>query len=509
MMNRALVAGARRHFILFLYLVYRELHQGDAPLHLSWYLKAVCFALVDACARPGARLVVNIPPRHLKSIAASVALTAFLLGLDPTRRIMVATYSQDLARLHARQCMMIMQTSWYRELFPQTLLDDSGKRALELRTTAGGGRKAVSVGGTTTGFGADVIIVDDCLKAEDARSPAMREEVKAWFDGTLQTRQNQVGATVIISISQRLHEDDLAAHLLGKDYDHLCLPAIADKDEDIPIGDGLTHHRRVGDVLDRPGQTRELLEQLRRDLGGQVFSAQYQQNPVAPEGNLVRMEWFGTYEEIPERDELYRVVQSWDTGTTDEPTSDYSVCTTWGYRDNHWLLVDVLRARLAFPDLKRAVERQRRRWKPDQVLIEKAGTGHALWHEFRAGREWRPIMWSPDADKETRLIGVTGQLESGLCLLPLDAPWLDEFRKELRGFPFSTHDDQVDSMTQFLEYQLMRGRGSDAVGSIAARGPPSKSPFSRLTKRWSCLGTRGSDEASDLLDGADRQLLEV
>jgi predicted phage terminase large subunit-like protein len=457
-MRDVINAGMRQYLELFLMRTFAELHAGAPALTLAWYLKAICHGLSTACDTPGSRLVITVPPRHLKSVAASVALTAYLLGRDPTRRIMVATYSQDLARLHASQCRAIMQTDWYKKLFPRTRIAEDGNRVLELVTTLGGGRKAVSVGGTVTGHGADIIIVDDCLKAEDARSEAMREEVKAWFDGTLATRLNTPGGGAIISISQRLHEDDLPAHLLDKGYEHLCLPAIAERDEEIAIGVGKMHRRRVGDLLDRPGHTRESLERERRNLGPQVFSSQFQQNPVAPEGNLIRLEWFGTYDEPIARERFFKVVQSWDTGLSDEPTADYSVCTTWGYLNEKWYLIDVLRERMAFPDLRRAVLRQRRVWAPDAVIIEDAGTGKALWQEFRAGGQMRPIMWSVTEDKETRLIGVTGQLEAGICVLPREAPWLHEFQRELRAFPFGRHDDQVDTMTQFLEYFLLRSR---------------------------------------------------
>jgi predicted phage terminase large subunit-like protein len=434
--------------------VFGDLHAGAEPLQLAWYLRAICHALTEACATDGARLVITVPPRHLKSVAASVALTAWLLGRDPTLRIMVATYSQDLARLHATQSRTIMQSAWYRRLFPGTVIADDGNRMLELVTSKGGGRKAVSVGGSVTGHGADIILVDDCLKADDARSEAKRDETRAWFTGTLATRLNTPGGGAIISISQRLHEDDLPALLLESGYRHLCLPAIAERDEVIPLGRGKRHRRRVGDLLDRPGVTREKLEAERRTLGAQVFSAQFQQNPVAPEGNLIRMEWFGCDDGAYDREDFYRVVQSWDTGLSDEPGSDYSVCTTWGYRERRWHLIDVLRERLAFPDLKRAVLRQQRAWRPDTVLIEDAGSGISLWQEFRSSGDFRPVMWRPTQSKEERLIGVTGQLEAGLCVLPREAPWLDAFRHELRAFPFGRNDDQVDSMTQFLEFHL-------------------------------------------------------
>ncbi len=455
-MSNVLDAAMRQQFDLFLMRVFGDLHHGAEPLHLAWYLRAICHASTEACARPGARLVINVPPRHLKSVATSVALTAWLLGRDPNVRIMVATYSQDLARLHATQCRTIMQTAWYRRVFPNTVIADDGNRMLEIVTTRGGGRKAVSVGGSVTGHGADIIIVDDCLKADDARSEAKRHEAKEWFNGTLATRLNDVGGGAIISISQRLHEDDLAAHLLDKGYELLCLPAIAERDERIAIGPEQWHHRRVGDLLDRPGITREIIEGERRNLGVQVFSSQFQQNPVAPEGNLMRMEWFGTYEHALERDCYFKVVQSWDTALSDQPTADFSVCTTWGYTEGKWHLLDVFRHRLAFPDLKRAVLCLKRQWQPDEVIIEDAGTGKSLWQEFRSSGELRPVMWSVTQSKEERLIGVTAQLEAGICVLPTEAPWLADLHRELRAFPFARNDDQVDSLTQFLEYFLRR-----------------------------------------------------
>jgi predicted phage terminase large subunit-like protein len=480
-MNEHLAGAMRQNFMLFLMRVYGDLHPGKAPLDESWYLRALCHAMVEAASRSGARLVINVPPRHLKSVAASVALTAYLLGRDPALKIMVATYSQDLARLHAGHCRTIMQAGWYQNLFPNTRVADNGKRLLEIVTTRGGGRKAVSVGGTVTGHGADIIIVDDCLKAEDARSEAKREEANAWFNGTLTTRLNTPGGGTIISISQRLHEDDLPARLLAKGYDHLCLPAIAERDEKIAIGAGRFHHRKVGDLLNRAGQTREGLEAERRNIGPREFSAQFQQNPVAPEGNLIRLEWFGSYDELLERHEYCSIIQSWDTALSDEPTADCSVCTTWGFFDRRWHLLDVLRERLAFPDLRRAVLRQHRLWNPEVVLIEDAGTGTALWQEFRSSRELRPVMCSATRDKETRLIGVTGQLEAGVCVLPAEAPWLEQFQRELRAFPYGRHDDQVDSMTQFLEYYLLRGEWLKLARD--SRGRPVRAPRRGLGRR--------------------------
>ena len=465
-MNRQYAAVLRREFPAFVMKVYRELHPGTPTLELAWYLDAICHALVQAAVVPGSRLVINVPPRHLKSIAAAVALPAWLLGRDPTVKIMIATYNDDLAKMHARDFRKILRSSWYKALFPalEVMVDTSS--GTEIVTGAGGFRRGVSVGGGVTGHGADIIIMDDCAKAEDVRSPARRDELKAWFDGSLATRLNALGQGAIISIAQRLHEDDLPAYLLEKGYDHLCLPAIAERDEDVPVGKGVFHHRTVGSLLGRSDQSIDILELERRRLGRVVFSAMYQQNPVLPGGNIIRPEWFPRYEEEFERADFRQVVQSWDTGLSEEPTADYSVCTTWGWRERHWYLIDVFRERLAFPDLRRAVLRLKRQWRPDRILIEDAGSGISLWQEFRASGDFRPVMCRPVDGKEERAVGVTGQLEAGLCLLPADAPWLDAFLSEVRAFPLHRHDDQVDSMTQFLEHYLRH-----AQDLLATRDP--------------------------------------
>lgn len=451
------VSAARRtHFSLFLMKVFETLHPGEPPLRLPWYLHSMCYALTEVRAGRKRRLVITVPPRHLKSITASVAFVAWLLGHEPSLKIMVASYSQDLARLHSNLTRTVMETSWYRSDFPRTRISDRGNRALELETSAGGVRKAVSVGGSITGFGADIIIVDDCMKADEARSQAMRDEVRGWFDNTLSTRLNDKARGIIVSIQQRLHQDDLPAYMLEKGYEHLNLPAIAEKQERVLVGTDRWHERHVGDLLNPERESREVLDQLRRDLGPAVFAAQYQQDPVAPEGNLLRWEWFGTYDELPERHEFLKVVQSWDTGMSAAPTSDFSVCTTWGFHRElyKWYLVDVFRQRLDFPDLKRAIIRLKRDWKTDAVIVENAGSGISLWQELRASGPFQPVMINPVGCKEERFAGCLAEVEAGNLLLPVDAPWLPAFRSELKAFPNGRHDDQADSFSQFIGYQL-------------------------------------------------------
>ena len=257
----------RQHFTLFLMRVYGELNPDKPPLELAWYLRALSHALVQAARTPGSRLVINVPPRHLKSIAATVALPAWLLGRDPSVKIMIATYNDELARTHARDFRKVLRSAWYRALFPALQVAVDSGNGTEIVTHAGGFRKGVSVGGGVTGHGGDILIMDDCAKAEDVRSQARRDELKAWFDGSLSTRLNALGQGAIISIAQRLHEDDLPAHLLDKAYDHLCLPAIAEREEAVPLDNGQVHHRTVGSLLGRSDQT-ALSDQMHRLVSG-------------------------------------------------------------------------------------------------------------------------------------------------------------------------------------------------------------------------------------------------
>lgn len=459
MMNPSRIAAAlqRQCLAFFLVPVFATLHPGAPPLRLLWYLFAMCHALERAVDGDRQRLVISLPPRYLKSITASVALVAWLLGRDPALKIMVATYSAELAREHAQACRTIMESTWYQRLFPNTRLSQRTNRQLDFRTTAGGGRRAVSVTGSTTGLGADVIILDDCMKADEITSEAARAEVKRWYANTLLTRLNSKRTGTIISIQQRLGEDDLTASLLDRGFEHLCLPAIAERDEHIPIGFGRAYPRTVGEVLDPEREDIATLEALRRELGPVVFSAQYQQNPVAPEGNIIRVEKFPRYEWPMERSDFQKVVQSWDTGMSASPDSDWSVCLTCGYRDDRWYLLDVFRRQLDYPDLRNAVLRLARQWSADKVVIEDAGSGKSLWQELhRFKGVLRPLMWPATIGKEERLIGQLGQIEDGRLLLPDDAPWLDAFLSELRAFPTGRNDDQVDAMSQFLEFAMSR-----------------------------------------------------
>ena len=423
----------------------------------NWHIEAIVHQLMRVQAGEVSRLLINQPPRSLKSICVSVAYVAWLLGHDPSRRIIVVSYSGEFAAELHRQFRMIVDAAWYREVFPA--MRPARDTGAELVTTASGSRYATSIGGTLTGRGADLIIVDDPLKAEDAMSESARKRVIDWYGGTLVSRLNDKRKDPIIVIMQRLHESDLAGHLLGQGgWEHLDLPAIAVEKTVFQIGNGKIKTRDAGDLLHPEREDKKALDRIKAEIGSLQFSAQYQQRPVPLEGNLIRRAWFRYYDRLSDDAQPGRIVQSWDIAMMTGAANDYSVCTTWRMIRKDYYLVDVFRARLQYPDLRRTVAALAERYKAQTVLIENAGPGTALlqdlWRDMPRGMP-RPIGQRPERSKADRMVAQSAKLEAGQVLLPRNAGWLDDFLLEMLAFPHGRHDDQVDSVAQFLRWSAL------------------------------------------------------
>lgn len=403
------------------------------------------------------RLIVCLPPRMLKSIAVSVAFPAWLLGHDPTKQIICASYGQDLAEKHARDCRTLMMSDFHRAVFPRTRLSPEKQSVNDFLTTAQGFRMSTSVGGVLTGRGADIIILDDPLKPDDALSETKRTTPNDWFDNTLLSRLNSKETGIIIIVMQRVHQDDLVGHVLDRgDWEVLSLPAIAQEDEkrliENPFG-RRWFRRRAGEALQPERESLEILKHMRQNLGTYNFSAQYQQCPVPIGGAIIKTEWLRFYEpaELPSGFSL--IVQSWDTANKGGELNDFSVCTTWQADFENHNLVDVFRRRLDYPALKRAVKEQAKKHQANVVIIEDKASGIQLIQDLRAegvcGIE--PYDPGPGIDKQMRLYGVSAEFESGRARLPRSASWKDEYVRKITGFPGTKYDDQVDSTTQALE----------------------------------------------------------
>ena len=424
-------------------------------LLLNWHIE-VMVAKLEAC-RLGKikRLIINVPPRHLKSHCGSIAFPAWVLGHEPSAQILCLSYAQDLSDKLARDFRSLMFAHWYRALFATRPL--ARNQALhEFETRQHGFRLATSVEGVLTGRGADFIIIDDPIKPDDALSLSRRVSVNQWYDNTLFSRLNDKNTGCIILIMQRLHEDDLVGHVLNQEgWEVVSFPAIAEKDErfEIETPYGIRHYRRrPGDILHPARESRDTLETIRRALGPYSFPSQYQQAPVPLGGGMVKTAWFKLYapSEIPER--FDQIVQSWDTANKVSQLSDYSVCTTWGIKNRHLYLLNVLRKRMEYPDLKRAVREQRELYQATVVLIEDRASGTQLIQELR--KEGLRVVkpYAPEGDKIMRMNAQTATIENGFVHLPREAPWLADYIREITTFPFASNDDQADSTSQALAW---------------------------------------------------------
>lgn len=437
-------------FSCFVRWCFQELCPGQDYYH-GWHLDALHWRLAQAGKGHIRRLIVNQPPRSLKSVSASVALPAWLHGLDPKRRIVCVSYSDELARKNARDYRSIVQSAWYRREFPQMRISKSKNTETEVVTTQHGFRLATSISGTLTGRGGDIIIIDDPIKPAEAMSDAERRRVNEWYDTTLLSRLDDPRTGVILLVMQRLHEDDLTGHLLRKGgFEHLRLPAIADQDLEIPVGPDSVHLFRVGEALHPERADLVELEKTRKAMGSLVFSAQFLQAPIPIEGNLVQRAWLRHYAQPRSRDSFIKIVQSWDAASKTSSEADWSVCTTWGTTQNEAWLLDRIRGRWEYPELLRQCRAQADIHRPHAILIEDSSNGAALIQTLFQETALPVIAVKPKLDKETRVTQISHLFESGRVHFPESASWLAEFEEELLGFPNARYNDQVDSVVQFL-----------------------------------------------------------
>ena len=442
----------RLDFGFFLQKAFAELGGESAYSH-NWHIEAIIWQLERIRQRENRRLIVTIPPRHLKSRTVSIAWVAWMLGRNPALSFLCVSYGQTLAEDHARDCLKLIDSAWYREAFPQLTLT---RRAVEdFRTSAGGGRLSTSIDGVTTGFGADIIIIDDPMKAQDTLSQAARDKVATWFDETLMQRLNDQATGSIILVMQRLHEADLVGTLKQRDGWHeLCLPAIATCDEAIAIGTDRAWRRREGCALHPARQPLAMLLE-RKAANPHVFAGQFQQDPIPALGNIVEAGWLQYFAPGSIDTSTGQIVMSLDTASKDNPFNDWSVFVVARVLGKAIHILDVARARLQFPQLKaRAIEFARVHG-AQVLLIEDAASGQQLIQTLRAEYPRGvppPLARRPEGDKISRLMGVSAMIQAGRLFLPERAHWLGDYTGELLGFPASRHDDQVDATAQLLSW---------------------------------------------------------
>jgi predicted phage terminase large subunit-like protein len=392
------------------------------------------------------RLIVNMPPRHTKSEFASFLLPAWMVGRNPKLKIIQATHTGELAIRFGRKAKTLIDSDDYRKIFDTRLREDS-QAAGRWETAQGGEYFAAGVGGAITGRGADLLIIDDPHSEQDALSATAMESAYDWY--TSGPRQRLQPGGKIVCVMTRWSTKDLTGKLLAhqkeakSDKWHVVeFPAILE-DDDPPVPVWPEYWKL------------EELESVKATLPVGKWNAQWMQNPTSEEGAILKREWWRKYdrEDIPA---LHHVIQSYDTAFLKKETADYSAITTWGifYPDEdsgaNLILLDAIKGRYEFPELRRLALEQYKYWNPETVIVEAKASGLPLTHELRQ-MDIPVINFTPSKgnDKHVRVNTCAPLFESGMIWAP-DEKFAQEVIEECAAFPFGDHDDLVDSTTQAI-----------------------------------------------------------
>ena len=423
---------AKNDFMSFVKCVWPEFIEGA-------HHRVIAQKFNDLANKKINRLIVNMPPRHTKSEFASFLLPAWMVGRNPKLKIIQATHTGELAVRFGRKAKTLIDSDEYRKVFETSLREDS-QAAGRWETAQGGEYFAAGVGGAITGRGADLLIIDDPHSEQDAMSSSAFDNAYEWY--TSGPRQRLQPGGQIVLVMTRWSKKDLTGVLLnnqkevkGDQWDVVEFPAIIDHEPVWP------EYWKIGE-----------LESVQATLPVAKWNAQWMQKPTSEEGAIIKREWW----QIWDKDELpyvEYVIQSYDTAFLKKETADYSAITTWGVfypnEDSkpNLILMDTVKDRFEFPELRRVALDQYNYWKPDMVIVEQKASGTPLTHELR--QMDIPVMtFTPSRgnDKHVRVNTCAPLFEAGLIWAP-DMKFAEEVVEECAAFPHGDHDDLVDSMT--------------------------------------------------------------
>ena len=482
-------------FLAFAMKAFAYLNKGR-DLGQDKYLKLLAERLARVAAGKTKRLVVSLPPRHFKTFIGSICLAARILAHNPSAKIVILTYGQELADIIAYAIRAILQSDWFEQAF-RTRLAKNRTKVMHFLTTAGGGVRSLSIEGGVTGLGADYIIIDDPVEIKDCGNAKRLERVNELFDNEIQTRLDNPNKSCIVVIAHRISEDDLPGHVLQKGgWKHLKLPLIAMRSRTYDLGDGEVWERKKGDLLRSDAFTKQDIREL-RCLKQPGFETLYQQNPGGRDRLRIKAEFFPAFSvRMPHSP----VILSIEPGQKGGPSNSFSVIQAWAPKDGAHLLLDQWREHASYPEFRSQARRFIRHYRPSAVLIEDTGQGPSLRAEIKPqnGMELVPII--PVGDKVERLRRHRRVIRDGLVQLPEGAAWHAEFISEATQFPYGAFDDQMDALSQYLawiaEHPKPKERPPRAICRGAdSEGRPLRSPWSAASIQTKGvvvqLGSRG------------------
>ena len=423
----------------------------------NWHLGVICDHLQAVSEGRIKNLLINIPPRHAKSVIVAVMWPAWVWGAcNPGWQVLCGSYSQELTMRDSVRCRDLILSPWYQRIMRPTwqLASDQNVKHYFVNT-AKGFRFSLSVGSQATGWGGDCVMVDDPLNVRDQWSKLAREEAIRWWDKTMSTRYNDAKRFSKVIVMQRLHMEDLAGHVLHQGgYEHLCLPSEFETANRSRTCIGWSDPRTTeGELLFPQLFAKRELDDQRKILGSGDYAGQFQQRPADAEGAIFKRKWFGYYQVSPGESRVQTItrlgiraaIQYWDTAYEDGEENDYSACVTMGIGATSLFVLEVFREQMQFPDLKRVCRQQFDKWLPAGVYVEAKASGKSLVQELRRDTALPIIEVQVDRDKVSRAHAITPTVEAGRVLLPDSAAWVGDFVDELCTFPKATHDDMVDA----------------------------------------------------------------
>ena len=452
----ALVAFARADFWCFVELMFDVLYPGKKLVYAG-YLELIATLLMRVGERRFRNVIINLPPRHMKSALASILYPAWRLGCDPTVKFICISYGDDLAHDLSAQTRKVMRSPLYKVIFPGTILDKSAVD--HIRTTMGGYRYATAVGSDITGFGADEIIIDDPVQPEDALSERVKQQLRDWVNSSVYTRFNDPSQGAMVLVMHRLAPDDLSGTMEPSADFVLKLPLIAEEPDNYEYMGKTIMRREPGEPLNPDRMSAADIKALQARIAPHVFASQYQQRPAAGGSGYCSIDRLARYAEAPP---FELTVHSWDIAST-KGGGDWTVCAKFGLAKDSdgrdiLYLTGIIRMQVELPDVREAIIAHDALDKPAIIVMDGNGIGRGPYQDLWA-KGFRHLlpgesMASSASDnlKIRRFNEGLFNLYDGLVRLPNAMPRLDALLAEIAAFPDGKHDDQVDALSYVAAY---------------------------------------------------------
>ena len=440
----------KRSFYKFSLDAFKVLHNGQ-ELIPNWHIEYICNLLQEEAKRITSKeprtkhLLINVPPRTLKSELVNVFFSVYLWILDDNIQFISSSYSASLSITLSVQARRLIESDWFIEHFPNVKISKDENTKSKFTTPNGGLRYSTSTGGTVTGMGADIIVIDDPQNPQLARSEVERENANRFFNETLRSRLNNPDNGVFIVIMQRLHENDLTGMLLNKEPDnwkHICLPAEL-SDNVIP---NTLKKYYVDDLLFPQRLSLNVLDSFKLGLGSYGYSGQYMQLPSPADGGIIKRNWFEVVKEVPKDVTVNFFL---DTAYTDKSYNDATSLMAAIYVNNIVYIKEVKAVRLEFPELLKEIQSfvlVNGYTNQSRIYVEPKASGKSIVQQLKKTTGLNIIEDTPPTqDKVSRVSAITPTIEAGRVKL-LDGRYIDEFLNECSAFPNGNHDDMVDTL---------------------------------------------------------------